>query len=239
MQMLIAAALTFLAIHLVVSGTRLRDWITDVIGENVYLGLFSLVSVGALVWLAMSFNAASAALGSSSDPILYAPGTAVRHLGPPLVLLAFLIGVPGLLTPNPTSVRQEGAAAKEGTVRGILRVTRHPFLWGVAIWSAFHLAANGDEAAVVLFGSLFLTAVLGTFSIDAKRKRKLGAAWEGFASKTSNIPFAAILAGRNSFKVGEYFDWRLLVAVLIFCVILVSHAHLFGVSPFPGGWRPF
>ena len=239
MQMLVAAAVVFLAIHLIVSGTRLRDAITGMIGENAYLGLFSLASVGVIVWLAMSYNAASATLGSGNDPALYSPGVAVRHLAMPIVLLAFLIGVPGLLTTNPTSVRQEGAASRDDTVRGILRVTRHPFLWGVAIWSGFHLAANGDEASVVLFGTFFVTAVLGTFSIDAKRKRKLGAAWNGFATKTSNIPFGAILSGRNSFRAGEYFDWRFFAAILVFSAILVSHARIFGVSPFPNGWRPF
>jgi uncharacterized membrane protein len=239
MQMLVAAAAAFLAIHLIVSGTRLRDAITGTIGENAYLGLFSLASVGVIAWLAISYNAANATLGSGNDPVLYTPGIGLRHLALPIVLLAFLIGVPGLLTANPTSVRQEGAAAKEETVRGILRVTRHPFLWGVAIWSAFHLAANGDEASIVLFGTLFVTALLGTFSIDAKRKRKLGASWTGFAARTSNIPFGAILARRNSFKASEYFDWRFLAAIVIFSAILVSHARLFGVSPFPNGWRPF
>ena len=239
MQMLMAAAAVFLAIHLIVSGTRVRDAITGRIGENAYLGLFSLASIGVIVWLAMTYNTANAALGSDNDPVLYTTGIGLRHLALPIVLLAFLIGVPGLLTANPTSVRQEGAAAKEETVRGILRVTRHPFLWGVAIWSALHLALNGDEASVVLFGTLFVTAVLGTFSIDAKRKRKLGAAWSGFAGRTSNIPFAAILTGRNSFKAGEYFDWRFFVAILVFSAILISHARLFGVSPFPNGWRPF
>jgi len=239
MPMLMAAAAVFLAIHLIISGTRLRDTITGAIGENAYLGLFSLASIGVIVWFAMAFNAASATLGSSNDPVLYTPAIGVRHLAIPVVLLAFLIGVPGLLSANPTTVRQEGLASKEGTVRGVLRVTRHPFLWGVAIWSAFHLAANGDEAAIVLFGTLFVVAVLGTFSIDAKRKRKLGPAWSGFAAKTSNIPFVAILSGRNSFKAGEYFDWRFLAAILLFAAILFGHARIFGVSPFPTGWRPF
>jgi uncharacterized membrane protein len=239
MPTLIAAATVFVAIHLIVSGTRLRDATVGAIGENAYLGLFSLASLGVIIWLAMAYNAASTTLGSSNDPVLYTTGIGVRHVAIPVVLLAFLIGVPGLITPNPTSVRQEGAASKEETVRGILRVTRHPFLWGVAIWSAFHLAANGDEASIVLFGAFFVVALLGTFSIDAKRKRKLGPAWSGFAARTSNIPFVAILSGRNSFKAREYFDWRFFVAILAFSAILLSHARIFGVSPFPTGWRPF
>jgi uncharacterized membrane protein len=239
MTKLLAAAAVFLAIHFLISGTRVRDGIVGTIGEGAYLALFSLASLGVIVWLAMAFNAASAQVGGPGDPILYTPGIGVRHMAIPVVLVAFLIGVPGLLSPNPTSVRQEGTAAKETTVRGILRVTRHPFLWGVAIWSAFHLAANGDQASVVLFGTFFVLAVLGTFSIDAKRKRSLGAGWTDFARKTSNIPFAAIIRGQNKFVVREYFDWRFVVAVLIFCAIIISHARIFGVSPFPNGWRPF
>jgi uncharacterized membrane protein len=235
MTILFAAAGVFLAIHLLISGTRIRDGITAAIGEGPYMALFSLASIGVIVWMAMGYNRAQA---SGEDTFLYMLGDGVHHLGMPVVFLAFILGVPGLLSPNPTSVRGEGAAQKPETVRGVLRITRHPFLWGVVIWSAFHLAANGDEASVVFFGTFFVLALLGTFSIDAKRRRKLGAAWEGFAAKTSNIPFAAILAGRTKFSFSEYFDWRFLVAILLFVTILFAHVHLFGVSPFPGGWRP-
>jgi len=236
MAALCEAAALFLAIHLLVSGTRLRDGIVSVIGEGVYAALFSIASLGALVWLVISYNAAQK---SGPDPLLYDLGVGVRHVGIPLVALAFFIGVQGLFMPNPASIRQEAAAGREGTIKGVLRITRHPFLWGVAIWSAFHLAANGDQASVVLFGTLFLVAFLGTFSIDAKRKRKMGAAWGSFTAKTSNIPFAAVLSGRTSLRLGESFGWRFWITVAIFLVFLFAHARVIGVSPFPGGWRPF
>jgi len=236
MTMLIAAACVFLGLHLFVSGTRLRDGLVGTIGEGAYLGLFSLASIAAIAWLVMSYNAAQA---GADDPVLYTPWIGIRHLAIPVVALAFLLAVPGLLLPNPTSLKQEGAAAKEGTVKGVLRITRHPFLWGVALWAAFHTAANGDEASVLFFGTLLLLSVCGTFSIDAKRRRKMGEAWNGFAAKTSNLPFAAILRGRTSLKLGELFDWRLLAAVAAFAGVLFSHAHLFGVSPFPTGWVPY
>jgi uncharacterized membrane protein len=234
MSMLIAAAAVFLAIHLLISGTRVRDAITGTIGEGAFMGLFSLASIGVIAWLAISYNAAQA---SGEDPVLWVAGVGLHHMALPIILLAFIIGVPGLLTANPTSVRQESAASKEGTVRGVLRITRHPFLWGVAIWSAFHLSVNGDEASVIFFGTFLVLAILGTFSIDAKRKRKLGDAWAGFAAKTSNIPFVAILRRKNSFKPLEYFDWRFFAAVLLYCVVLVFHQRLFGVSPLPNGLR--
>lgn len=235
MSMLIAAAAAFLAIHFLVSGTPLRDRITAVTGERPYLGLFSLASVALIVWLVIAYNRAQA----GNDPQLYDLGEGVRHLGIPIVAIAFFLGVQGLLLRNPTSVQMAGAAQDEGIVTGVLRITRHPFLWGVALWSAFHVAANGDEASVVFFGAFLVLALIGTALIDAKRRRKLGAAWTAFATQTSNVPLAAVVAGRNRLRFAELFGWRFWVAAVLFLAILFCHPRLFGVSPFPGGWVPF
>ena len=71
-------------------------------------------------------------------------------------------------------------------------MTRHPFLMGVALWAFLHLVANGDVASVLLFGTLLVVALAGAPSIDAKRRRGVGEqAWNGFASRTSIVPFAA------------------------------------------------
>jgi uncharacterized membrane protein len=155
-----------------------------------------------------------------------------------VVALAFVLGLQGLLIRNPTAVQQEGAIGREGAVHGVLRITRHPFLWGVVLWSGFHLLTNGDLASVIFFGTFFVVALLGTFSIDAKLRRRLGAAWDAFAAKTSNVPFAAAIAGRNPLNIGESLGWRFWLALLIFVALLFAHSHLFGVSPFPNGARP-
>ena len=236
MLMLITAAAIFLGIHLLIAGTRARDAITALIGERAYLALFSLASLAAIAWLAMSYNAAQA---GANNPLLYDLGRGAHDMGIVAIAIAFWLGVQGLFTPNPTSVQQEAAATKEGTVQGVLRITRHPFLWGVIIWSVFHLAANGDKASVILFGTFLLLSLFGTFSIDAKRKRKMGEAWNGFARKTSNIPFAAVLSGRNTLNLSESFGWRFWVALILFVAILFAHTRIFGVSPFPGGYVPF
>ena len=236
MTTLIAAALVFLAIHFIVSGTRLRDGITGVIGEQSYLGLFSLASLAAIAWLVIGYNHAQA----GNDPLLYDLGPGIRHLGIPVIAIAFFLGVQGLLSSNPTRVQVgQPVAAPADAIQGVVRITRHPFLWSVVIWSAFHLAANGDEASVIFFGTFFLLALFGTTLIDAKRQRKMGAAWKAFASRTSNIPFTAVLARRITLNLSEDFGWRFLVAMVLFLVVLFTHYHLFGVSPFPGGWVPF
>lgn len=232
MNMLIAAAGVFLGIHLLIAGTRVRDAITGAIGENIYLGLFSLASIGAIAWLVISYRAAQA---SGADPTLYNLGVGIKHLGIPVVLLAFLIGVTGLFVPNPTSLKQERFASKP--ITSVLVITRHPFLWGVAIWAGFHTLANGDEASTIFFGTFLVLAVLGTISIDAKRKRKMGEAWDAFAAKTSNVPFGALVSRRAS--LSGLVDWRMGLALGIFVVALFAHARVIGVSPFPSGWVPF
>jgi uncharacterized membrane protein len=236
MSILVAAALTSLAIHLVVSGTRVRDGIVSAIGEGPYLGLYALASLATLVWLAISYNAASM---SSENRVLYDLGRGVRDSGVLVIAVAFLLGFQGLLMPNPTSVRYGAAAAKEANIKGVLRITRHPFLWGVVIWSAFHMAANGDLASVIFFGTFFVVALLGTFSIDAKRKRKMGAAWDAFAAKTSNVPFGAVVSGRNSLNFSESLGRPFWIAAAVFLVVVFAHYDLFHASPFPNGWIPF
>jgi uncharacterized membrane protein len=229
MAMLIVASAFFLVLHLLVAGTRLRDVFVSAAGERGYLGAFSIASLAGVVWLAFSYNLA----GLAGSPLLWDLGPGVKHLGLVVMAVAFFFVVSGLLTPNPTSVGMEDAATRDAT--GILRITRHPFLWGVALWAAFHLLANGDAASVVFFGTFLILAVAGTFSIDAKRARKMTKGWIEFAGRTSNAPFAAILAGRNSLKLGELVTYRQAVAIVVFLAMLFVHAWLFSASPFPGG----
>ena len=226
MTALIAAALSFVLLHLLVSGTVLRGAIVTMIGEGPFMGLFSLASVAGLVWLGWAYGQAK-----GTGPVYWDLGTGAKHAALGLVLLAMLLAVPGLTTPNPTSVKQEGALEKPDAIKGMLRITRHPFLWGVAIWAFAHLLANGDQPGVILFGSLLILALFGTASIDAKRKRALGAKWDAFAGQTSGVPFAAILTGKQKLSLGEIGWWRLLLGVAIWAAVLWGHPFLFGVNP--------
>ena len=226
MTSLIAAAAFFVLLHLLVSGTAMRGVIVKAIGEGPFMGLFSLASVAGLVWLGMAYGQARGA-----GALYWDLGAGGKHAALALVLLSMLLVVPGLLTPNPTSVKQEGALDKPDAIKGMLRVTRHPFLWGVAIWALAHLLANGDAPSLILFGALLALALSGGASIDAKRGKALGPKYAAFVAKTSNVPFAAILAGRQKLSLAEIGWWRLALAVLIYAALLLGHPFLFGVSP--------
>jgi uncharacterized membrane protein len=115
----------------------------------------------------------------------------------------------------------------------MLRITRHPFLWGVAIWALGHLLVNGDAASLILFGSLLALALFGTASIDAKRKRVLGPKWNPFAVITSNAPFLAILQGRQHLSLREIGWWRIALAVAIWALLAWAHPWFTGVTALP------
>jgi uncharacterized membrane protein len=226
MTMLLTAAAVFVLIHLLISGTRLRGVLVGVVGEPAYMGLFSLASVAVIVWLSMAYGAAR-----GTGPVYWTVPETTRWAQAGIQLLALLFVVPGLLTPNPTSVKQEGAVEKP--VTGMLRITRHPFLWGVVIWAAGHLLLNGDAPSLILFGSMAVLGVFGTYSIDAKRKAALGAPYEDFMARTSNIPFAAIVQSRQPLKILEIGWWRLAAAVVIWATLLWGHGMIFGAGALP------
>jgi len=147
-----------------------------------------------------------------------------------IVFLGFFIGVTGLLTPGPTLAGFEASSlAKAEPARGVLRITRHPFLWGVALWAAGHALVNGERFAVMLFGALGLMVLFGARSIDRKGAARDPEGWARFEAVTSNAPFVAILRGRNKLALGEM-GWRLLVALIAFAAMAYLHPRLIGVA---------
>jgi uncharacterized membrane protein len=220
---LLLAAVFFAGLHLGVAGTTIRDRAIAALGQNGYRVVFSIASVIGLVWLVMAYNRA---------PYVATWGLLQwwKPFAVVLMLPASLLVVIGLTTPNPTSLAQEGRLAQPP--QGIVRVTRHPFLTGVGLWAIVHLIGNGDIASLVFFAVWTVVALAGTVSIDSKRQRLLGAAWEPFAAQTSIVPFAAIAAGRNRFSLGEVGTWRLGIAVVVYALMLGGHAPIIGVSPF-------
>jgi uncharacterized membrane protein len=222
---LILAAVFFITIHLGIAGTRLRDRAIGGLGERGFRAAFSIASLLGLIWLVVAYRAAP-----------YVATWGMLEWWKPFAILlmlpAFALVVLGLTTTNPTTVGQEARLAEPP--RGVLRVTRHPFLTGVALWAIVHLTGNGDYASLVFFAAFALVAIAGTMSIDAKRRRLSGAAsWDAFAAQTSIIPFAAILAGRNKLVLNEIGTWRWIVAVAAYALFLGGHSHMIGVSPFP------
>lgn len=226
MGSLIAAAVFFDAIHILVAGTELRWKITGRIGEEAFQAIFSVLSLAGIIWL-------SRAYGGVEYVELWGQVLAFRWLALIAMFIAFFFVVFAFASPNPTAVRG-GSMLKEGDpARGIQRITRHPFLWGVTLWSLVHLIFNGDLGSVTFFATFLVLALLGPASIDRKRKRIYGDDWDRFAAVTSNVPFLAIAQGRNTLMIGELGWWRIILVMVVYSFFLHMHRRLFGVSPLP------
>ncbi len=221
---LIVASAFFVGIHLGIAGTRCRDALISQFGERAFRTAFSVLSLLGLYWLITAYRGA---------PYIETWGQlgGFKPVAAALMLIAFLLVVLGITTRNPAAVAGESALNQAEAARGILRITRHPFLWGLSLWALTHLIANGDAASLVLFGSLLVLCVLGTRSIDRKRRRACGEAWDRFAAVTSNIPLVAIAEGRNRLRLGEIGWQRVVGAVILYLAMFHFHAQLFGVSP--------
>jgi uncharacterized membrane protein len=88
--------------------------------------------------------------------------------------------------------------------RGILRVTRHPFQWAMTLWAVSHIVANGDTVSIVFFATFAVLSLTDTVLIDRKKSAAaVSSGWESLAASTSNLPFAAIINGRNRLVIGE------------------------------------
>lgn len=222
----------FVLIHVGISATGLRARIVGAIGEWPYRGLFSLASGALLAGLIIGVGQMRADPFDPLNAPLWDPPGWLRWGAYVLVLFGLSLAFTGLFTPGPTTAGFEKAGLARGEpAYGVLRITRHPFLWGVALWGAGHLLVNGERFAVMLFGALALMAIFGARSIDRKGAARDPEGWEKFEVVTSNAPFVAIAQGRNKLSLGEI-GWRGLAGVAIAVAIALFHRQLFGVAAF-------
>jgi uncharacterized membrane protein len=222
MTMISLAALFWLILHLVVAGP-LRSSLADRLGERLFFGFFSLLSILGLVWFVVAYRAAPLVLLWPTIP-------ALGWVAVAFVFLGFFLIVVGSGPMNPTDTRAPRMIDSKLPVYAITRVTRHPRLCGVSLWAIAHMLVNGHLAALLMFGALLVTALNGMVSIDRKRRRMLGAVWDDFETQTSRLPFAAILAGRTRFEPTEFHVWQFALAVALFSGIVWLHG-IIGPSP--------
>ncbi|MFW6093279.1 MAG: NnrU family protein [Pseudomonadota bacterium] len=223
--MLLASAL-FLGTHLGISSTVLRGRLVAMLGEKGYLGAYSLVAAMTLAYLIWIYGALPRyEYLWMPDPLLYQVPKFVMP-----VAMVLLVG--GFMAPNPTAVGQEsplqGGAGDSVRTRGMVRITRHPFQWAVALWAGAHLVANGDRVSVVFFSTFLALALGGSVLIDRKKAARLGDDWTPFARVTSNVPFVAILRGRNRLAPREQV-LPLLIGVAAYALAYWAHPWIAGV----------
>lgn len=219
---LLAAAAAFVGGHFVLSAPPIRAMLVSSIGEKTFAGMYSAIAIVNLVWLGFAF-------GAAPHVELWAAPAAARWIPILVTPLATLFVVCGVSQYNPTTVIDRFDSGRADAAPGILKVTRHPVMWAVGLWALAHIPPNGDLAALILFGSLAFLALFGTIRIEAKRRARDPEGFARFAAASSNIPFAAILAGRAGLSLADIGWLRIAIAALLYVVLFAVHRWIAGV----------
>jgi len=112
---------------------------------------------------------------------------------------------------------------KEGEVYGVERVSRHANLWSLASLGVGTALLTPFVVESLFFAGPIALATVGTWHQDSRFKRGMGGTLTAdMESKTSNIPFAALLLGRQDW--GKLWDeFKGLNALLPALVVVAMH----------------
>jgi len=225
---LFAATVVFVGGHFLLSSAAVRHSLIRRLGEQGFRAGYAIVAVASFVWMLLAYGKAPYLEVWPTQP-------ALAWMPAVLMPIAFFLAVAGLTTRSPTAVGGESLVidGAHDISPGILRITRHPFLWGATLWALSHIAVNGDAANLVMMLGILVLSLGGMRHIDLRRESALDAAWGPIALTTSLIPFAAIAQGRTTMDWKGIGLWRPALALVLYVVFLQLHEAIIGVSALP------
>lgn len=212
MSELVAALALFLGAHSLPTPTGLRAAAVARLGRGRWIALYSVVSTASLVWVV------SAAI-RAPHVALWTPGPWMQAAPVIAMPLACLLVAMAATRPNPWSVSFRGGAA-DMAAPGVLALTRHPLLWAFFLWGASHALANGDLAAVTLFGGAALFALVGMRLLGRRARARAEADWphrglRDRLARLANLRCAAEAAA----------------GLALYAALVLSHLQVVGADP--------
>lgn len=172
MTMLVLGLVLFLGVH------SLRivadDWRTlqvERIGLLAWKAGYALISLIGLVLIVSGYMALR-----QQPLLLWSPPLWLRHVAMLLDLIAFVLLTAAYVPGNAIKARLQ-----------------HPMVLGVKVWALAHLLSNGTLAAVLLFGSFLVWAILDFRS--ARRRPAAAAATPASTLATVLTVIVGLLAG--------------------------------------------
>jgi len=177
-----------------------------------------IVAVTALVGSHLLFSHALrrhtvAALGEAAFQVLYSVASVILLLltlvayhraphGPPLwsgdnLILQVIFSVGGYfatalflasLVNNPALVGAKIADLSTRIPTGVFRITRHPMMFAIAIWSVVEVLVDSSARNMIVFGGFAVLAVVGSRLQDAKKMGQSGREWTVWVNRTPFWP---------------------------------------------------
>lgn len=217
---LIAANAAFVGTHFLMSHP-LRAPMVGALGPVLFQIVYSIVSLATFAWVYFAFTAAPAADLPGSGAIGWAVATFLTL--PALILFA------GSMAGNPALPTPQADAQARAEPKGVFLVTRHPMMWGFALWALSHIILFWSIRTTVTALAMGFLALVGAKMQDRKKEALMGDAWQGWESRTSYWP-----RWGSIFKVGAL-PWA--VGLILFIFLSWLHMPLGGIPA--GIWRWF
>ena len=180
---LVIACALFVGSHFLMSHP-LRSRIVKRAGEGGFLGLYSLVSLATFGWMIWVYS--NAPVGEHH----WLPNDVIWGVSSFLTFLAAvfycgsMIRNPALPNPNPDA----GKALAARSPSGMFLVTRHPMMWGFALWGIAHILVAPRTDNFIFIGSIVFLALVGAWAQQAKKMVALGDGWRSWQTRTSYWP---------------------------------------------------
>jgi uncharacterized membrane protein len=211
----------FFLTHSIPVRPAIRARLVAMLGPRGFTLAYSALSIGMLAWLIVAAGRA---------PFFYLWGQTFWQMHIVLAGMALICVILSLSIgrPNPFSFGGTHNDRFDPVHPGIVRLTRHPLLLAMALWSGLHLLPNGDLAHVILFGCFAGFALLGMRIIDRRKRRLMGQSlWQ---SQWDAVRAAPFLPSPASWRAA---CTRLGLGLGGFAVMIVLHPIVIGVSPLP------
>lgn len=206
----------FFLTHSIPIRPPLRPWAVARLGHAGFGIAYSALSLGVLAWLI-------AAAGRAPYVPLWDWAPWQNHVVLAAMLPVCLILSLAIARPNPFSFGGAQNDRFDSASPGIVRLTRHPLLLALGIWSAAHILPNGDLAHVILFGTFAGFAMLGGRLVDRRRQREMGQRWHDLRAALSECPASLSLTADTLL--------RLAAGLMLYAGLIWLHPLVIGVDP--------
>ncbi|MFL6748429.1 MAG: NnrU family protein [Sphingomicrobium sp.] len=193
--MLALASIIFVGTHFLMSHP-LRAPMVAALGERGFTIVYTLVSLVTFGWMIWAFPSASA---EAPQP-LWDAGQAGWIAATLLMWLGSVLFL-GSLRKNPALPRPGKRIEKIDDPNGVYAITRHPMMWGFALWALTHAIVNPTKASLVLSFTIAFLALVGAALQDRKKAALLGDVWNDWLSKTSFVPYGSGLKSADGFAL--------------------------------------
>ncbi|MGQ2935509.1 MAG: NnrU family protein [Sphingopyxis sp.] len=218
MSLLIATCVLFVGSHLMLSHP-LRDGLAGRLGERGFQIVYSIVAIATFIMVVQAWR------GMPPEPPLWVVDDPLWILTSLIVLFASILFI-GSLIGNPALPAPGAAKAAQAAPRGVFAITRHPMMWGFALWAFAHVLVMPTTAQIILSATIIFLALVGSAGQDAKKARLMGGAWRQWAARTSFVPYARQVGGVTPWADTIPRPHALLGGIILWLVATWAHGAL-------------